>query len=248
MADGRVLAYREEGSGPVLVCVPGGPGLASAYLGDLGGLSADRTLIVIEPRGVGASDAAAEPSAYALSDYVADLKEFVEAMGFQEVDLLGHSHGSLVAIVYAAAEHDLLGRLVLVATGARFSDEHVAAMEEAMRARADEPWFQNASAAMADEEAGRFATDAELGRLVARELPFYFARYGEREAAAAGDTAGLGVWTGVGMGVRSARVMVAAAPGTGVGSLPSRVEQLMVARAAAARVSAAVKRASTRRV
>jgi hypothetical protein len=33
-----------------------------------------------------------------------------------------------------------------------------------------------------------------------------------------------------------------------VGSLPSRVEQLMLARTAAARLSAAVKRASTRRV
>jgi len=33
------------------------------------------------------------------------------------------------------------------------------------------------------EEAGEFADDEELGQLVAREMPFYFAAYGERERA-----------------------------------------------------------------
>jgi len=41
--------------------------------------------------------------------------------------------------------------------------------------------------------------------------------------AAPGDAAG--VRTGVGIGVRMLRVSVAAAPGTGVGSAPNRVEQ-----------------------
>lgn len=56
-------------------------------------------------------------------------------------------------------------------------------MREAMEQRAGEPWFDDASAALQQEQEGQFRDDAELGRLVARELPFYFAHYGENERA-----------------------------------------------------------------
>lgn len=36
--DGTELGYRVLGDGPPLVCLPGGPGRAAEYLGDLGGL------------------------------------------------------------------------------------------------------------------------------------------------------------------------------------------------------------------
>ena len=35
--DGAKLAFHRTGSGPPLVCLPGGPGRAPGYLGDLGG-------------------------------------------------------------------------------------------------------------------------------------------------------------------------------------------------------------------
>lgn len=44
-----------------LVCLPGGPMRDSAYLGDLGGLSAHRQLIVPELRGTGQSAIPADP-------------------------------------------------------------------------------------------------------------------------------------------------------------------------------------------
>lgn len=43
--DGTELAYHVRGEGASLVCLPGGPGRASARLGDLGGLSA----FVVQP-------------------------------------------------------------------------------------------------------------------------------------------------------------------------------------------------------
>ena len=51
--DGTTLAYRTRGhqTGPPLVCLPGGPMLDAAYLGDLGGLAAHRTLLLVDPRG-----------------------------------------------------------------------------------------------------------------------------------------------------------------------------------------------------
>ena len=39
--DGTTLHYDQLGSGPPLLCVPGGPGRAVAYLEDLGGLDAE---------------------------------------------------------------------------------------------------------------------------------------------------------------------------------------------------------------
>src|SRR4249920_248158 len=40
--DGTEIGYRVLGNGPPLVCLPGGPGRAAEYLGDLGGVSAAR--------------------------------------------------------------------------------------------------------------------------------------------------------------------------------------------------------------
>jgi pimeloyl-ACP methyl ester carboxylesterase len=181
--DGRTLFHELRGSGEVLVCHPGGPGFSGAYLGDLGGLGGARALVVLDPRGTGRSDPPDSADAYALDDYVADLGELQDHLELDRMDLLGHSHGSLVALLYAARYPDRIGRLVLVAVGSRFHEEQVEVMHEAMQRRFDEPWFDDASAALEEEQEGKFSTDVELGQLVARELPFYFARYGENEQA-----------------------------------------------------------------
>ena len=62
-----------------------------------------------------------------------------------------------------------------------------------MERRSGEPWFADASAALAAEESGEFADDDELGELVAREMPFYFATYGARERAFVEQALGLPV-------------------------------------------------------
>jgi hypothetical protein len=55
-SDGLELAYARIGSGPFLVCHCGGPGFPGATLGDLGGLSGDRALVMLDSRGAGTSD------------------------------------------------------------------------------------------------------------------------------------------------------------------------------------------------
>ncbi|MYR61703.1 alpha/beta hydrolase, partial [Streptomyces sp. SID625] len=62
--DGTRLAYRLRGQGDPLVVLPGGPMRASAYLGDLGGLTAHRRLVLLDLRGTGASSAPADPETY----------------------------------------------------------------------------------------------------------------------------------------------------------------------------------------
>ena len=181
--DGRSLSYETRGEGKPLVCHPGGPGFSSGYLGDLGGLDRIRQIIALDPRGTGRSDPPRSPEAYALDDYADDLALLHDHLGLGRIDLLGQSHGSLVALLYAARYPDRIARLVLVAVGSRFHEEQLAAMHNAMEQRSEEPWFEDASRALQDEQEGNFTDDAELGRLVARELPFYFAHYREQEQA-----------------------------------------------------------------
>jgi pimeloyl-ACP methyl ester carboxylesterase len=177
------LGHRRAGTGRPLICHPGGPGFSARYLGELAGLASDVELVLVDPRGTGASPRPEDPRAYATGDYVADLEELRVELGLEQLDLLGHSHGGVVAAAYAAAHPTRVRRLVLASTLARFQAEQEAAMEQAMARSAGEPWYEDARAALAQEQAGDFATDEELGELAARELPFYFARYGERERA-----------------------------------------------------------------
>jgi alpha/beta hydrolase fold len=72
--DGTDLAYRVVGSGPPLVCVPGGPGQAGDYLGELGGLSRHRTLILLDNRGTGASSVPGDAATYRVDRIVRDVE------------------------------------------------------------------------------------------------------------------------------------------------------------------------------
>jgi len=179
--DGRTLAYRRTGSGPTLVCHPGGPGFSSRYFSDFAGLGDAFTLVLLNPRGTEGSDRPADPRAYATEDYVADLDELCEHLGLARMLLLGHSHGGVVAQAYAAAHPDRVERLVLASTLARFQAEQTAAMEAAIKAREGEPWYGDALAALEAEQAGDWGSDEELAALALREFPFYFADYGEPE-------------------------------------------------------------------
>src|SRR5262249_30826313 len=152
----------------------------SRYFADLGGLGDTFTLALLNPRGTEASDRPADRGAYAVEDYVADLDDFRAHLGLERMLLLGHSHGGVVAQAYAAAHPDRVERVVLASTLARFQAEQESAMEAAMAARAGEPWYEDAVAALEAEQAGEWRTDEELADLALREFPFYFAVYGER--------------------------------------------------------------------
>jgi len=179
-ADGRTLTYRREGDGPVLICHPGGPGFSSTYLADFGGLGESFTLVLFNPRATGGSD---RTQTYALGDYVSDLEELRAQLALEEINLLGHSHGGFVAIDYASRYPGRLRRLVLSCTAARFHEPQRRAMADGMDKRKDEPWYEDAKAALEQEEAGDFANHQELAELVVRELAFYFARYDDSARA-----------------------------------------------------------------
>lgn len=116
--DGVALAYRLTGQGPLLVCQPGGPGRASSYLGDLGGLSDERTLLLLDSRGTGASDHP-EPALLTCAHLRDDLEDLRAHLGVESFELLGHSAGAVVAQCYAALHPDRVERLLLVTPSGR---------------------------------------------------------------------------------------------------------------------------------
>ncbi|MFE7463047.1 alpha/beta fold hydrolase [Streptomyces sp. NPDC057499] len=148
-SDGTRLAYRVHGEGTPLVCVPGGPA-DSRYLGDLGGLSAHRRLIVLDLRGTGRSAPPEDVSSYRCDRLVEDVESLRAHLRLPAIDLLGHSAGADVVTQYAARHPGNVGRVALVAPGARALGIRVSAgaRRALARLRANEPWFPRAFAAL----------------------------------------------------------------------------------------------------
>ncbi|HET9114948.1 MAG TPA: alpha/beta hydrolase [Gaiellaceae bacterium] len=178
--EGLTLSYERRGSGPLLVCHPGGPGGSSAEFRDFAGLDDTFELVLLNPRGSHGSDPADD---YALSSYVADLEALREHLGLEQIDLLGFSHGGFVATAYAAALGSRVRRLVLACTLAVWDDAAEAAMQRALEARSEEPWFADAERALHEEQAGEFSSAKELAANAQRQAPLYFHRWEGNERA-----------------------------------------------------------------
>jgi pimeloyl-ACP methyl ester carboxylesterase len=165
--DGTMLAFHRVGAGEPLVCLPGGPARPAGYLGDLGGLSTARELLLLDARGTGASDAPADPSTYLAHRLPADIEALRIHLGLSRLDLLGHSAGAGLALMYAARHPDRVGRLVLVTPGPRIVGLELTPeiWLENLRVRSGEPWFEAAFA-----EAVKGGSQRALG-------PFFYGRW-----------------------------------------------------------------------
>jgi proline iminopeptidase len=173
-ADGTELAYRVSGQGSPLVCVPGGPMQDSAYLGDLGGLSAWRQLIIADLRGTGRSAIPADPASYRCDRLADDVGALQEHLGADSIDLLGHSAGANIAVHYSIRHPGRIRRLALITPSARSVglNPDTAARRESMCRRESEPWFRDAAAAFDRIQAG-----ADTGENWDAVAPFYYGRW-----------------------------------------------------------------------
>jgi proline iminopeptidase len=178
--DGLTLSYERRGSGPLLVCHPGGPGGSAAEFEDFAGLDDTFELVLFSPRGSHGSDPADD---YSLASYVADVEALRQYLGVEQLNLLGFSHGGAVAMSYAAAHPSRVSRLLLVDTLAVWGEEAEAAMLAAIERRRDELWFEDAAQAVDEEQAGSFSSVDELIANLQRQIPLYFHRWEGNEQA-----------------------------------------------------------------
>jgi pimeloyl-ACP methyl ester carboxylesterase len=111
-SSGSTLSYSRRGEGPLVVCIPGGPGMdPEAYCAplDLPGFE----LLVFAPRGTGESSPPPSPDGYRIAGYVADVESLREHLGTERLTIYGSSHGGSVALAYATAHPDRVERLIV---------------------------------------------------------------------------------------------------------------------------------------
>jgi len=178
--DGTRIGYRALGDGPPLVCLPGGPGRTSEYLGDLGGLSRSRQLIMPDTRGTGLSDTPADPLSYRCDRLVGDVESLRAHLRLDRMDLLGHSAAGNLAALYAAAYPDRVDHLILLtpALDALGVDDTEEQWRTALERRSAEPWYPEALAAIERADAGDDSIENRRAY-----MPFYYGRWDDAARA-----------------------------------------------------------------
>jgi pimeloyl-ACP methyl ester carboxylesterase len=180
--DGTRLGYADRGDGPPLVCLPGGPMLPAEYLGDLGGLTAHRSLVLLDLRGTGRSAVPADLASQRCDRQVDDVEALRAHLGLDRVDLLAHSAGAALALLYAVRHPGRVRGLTLVTPSPRVVGLDVpdADRREVAELRRGEPWFPAAFAAFERIWSGE-ATDPDWTAIT----PFTHGRWDDAARAAA---------------------------------------------------------------
>jgi proline iminopeptidase len=186
-SDGVQLSFTSVGQGPVLVCLPGGPGRAVAYLEDLAGLSELRTLVLLDPRATGRSEVPPDPASLRFDRMAQDLEALRAHLGLETLDVLAHSAGGLITQAWASAHPERVGALVLVTPPGHLQGGRRADLPTIRALFADEPWYSDALEAQEALDAG--APPSQVASLERATRPFFYGRWDERtqEHAAGAD-------------------------------------------------------------
>lgn len=122
------LDYGTAGHPPIL-CLHGGAAHAHWFDFFAPGFVADYHVRALDLRGHGDSQWM-DPPAYTYHLYVADVAEVVHTLDLQNLILIGHSMGGMVAILFTAVHPERIRALVVVDSSMRMTDERVAALRE----------------------------------------------------------------------------------------------------------------------
>lgn len=137
------------------VCLAARCGILT-YLGNLGGLSALRRLVMLDLRGTGQLAVPADPASYRCDRLVDDVCALQDHLGLDRIDLLGHSAGANLAVQYAARCQRRVSKLVLLAPSTRAVGLEASSemRREIVKLRRAGLWFAGAAAAFERIQAG----------------------------------------------------------------------------------------------
>jgi proline iminopeptidase len=118
-APGATIYYEVigSGSGTPLFVANGGPGFSHNYLtvsNVWNMLGQTRPVIMWDQRGTGQSGPLNKGQSCTLGDQISDLDALRAHLGFDKIDLLGHSWGGFLAMAYAAHHAGHIDRLILL--------------------------------------------------------------------------------------------------------------------------------------
>lgn len=157
--DARTLAYTVAGEGPLVVMLPGGPGIDPAAFYAGAQLPGFRQLILF-PRGTGVSDPPASADGYEIAGYIDDVEELRVHLDLPHLNLYGSSHGASIALGYASAHPERVSRMVLAAGPARMDKQFAKALAAA-RVRFENAAPHGVDRLAASDEAARRMRSAE---------------------------------------------------------------------------------------
>jgi proline iminopeptidase len=115
--EGARLYFRDVGEGPPLILLHGGPGFDHGYLlPDMDRLADGFRLLYYDQRGRGQSTWSVPCVAVSLQSELGDLETLRADLRLEQVALLGHSWGGLLAMEYALRHPERVSHLILLNT------------------------------------------------------------------------------------------------------------------------------------
>ena len=113
VADGKIW-YKKSGGGAglPLILVHGGPGFNSYYLKPLEVLGDQRPIVRYDQLGGGKSGAFTDTSKFTIAHFVAELDSLRVSLGYDKVNLLGHSWGTILVYEYYRAHPEHVASIV----------------------------------------------------------------------------------------------------------------------------------------
>lgn len=99
--------------GKPVLCLHGWLDNANSFL-PLAAVMSSYSLLSLDLPGHGLSSHRSADAHYSLFEYVADVAEFIQQQGWDNLQVIGHSMGGMVATALAAAMPELIAKLVLI--------------------------------------------------------------------------------------------------------------------------------------
>lgn len=112
-ADGLSLAYRDEGAGPAVLCLPGLTRNMADFEPVARRYAARARIVRMDKRGRGLSDHDPDPMNYTIPTEAGDALALLDHLGIDRAAIIGTSRGGLIAMVIAAQAKERLTGVLL---------------------------------------------------------------------------------------------------------------------------------------
>ncbi len=113
------LYYKAVGSGDPIVVLHGGPGFDHRqFLPFIWDLAQGHRVILYDQRGTGLSSGPVDSASINIDTFIGDVEAIRKAFGIEQMNLLGHSWGGILAMHYSMRHGDKLKSLILASTTA----------------------------------------------------------------------------------------------------------------------------------